>query len=138
MKRDFEARLKQSGIRPTAMRILALEALAGSESAVSLSDLEKSFEKSDRVTLYRTLKTFHEHKLIHCIDDGSGAPKYALCEDDCECDIQNDLHVHFHCRVCNETVCLRKYKIPAFELPQNFIAEDANLVVRGICEKCRA
>lgn len=138
MFRDFEEKLGKNGIRPTAMRLLVMEALAGRESAVSLSDLERSFEKSDRVTLYRTLKTFQEHKMIHSIDDGSGAPKYALCEDDCECDIQGDLHVHFHCRVCNETICLPKNKIPEITLPQRFIPEEANLVIRGICKNCNA
>lgn len=136
MIKGLETKLERKGIRPTAMRLLVLEALSSQESATSLSDLEKSFEKSDRVTLYRTLKTFHESKLIHSIDDGTGAPKYALCEEGCECAVERDLHVHFHCRVCNETFCLTKYKIPEIELPGNFTPEEANLVVKGVCAKC--
>ncbi|SFW26932.1 Fur family transcriptional regulator, ferric uptake regulator [Sinomicrobium oceani] len=138
MIKELEIKLKQKGIRPTAMRLLVLEALSGQEAAVSLSDLEEVFEKSDRVTLYRTLKTFQENGLVHSIDDGTGAPKYALCEEGCECNIEQDLHVHFHCRMCRETFCLPKYKIPDIDLPGEFIPEEANLVVKGVCGKCSA
>ena len=118
------------------MRLLVLKALSVQYAAISLSELEKQFEKSDRITLYRTLKTFQENGLVHSIDDGTGAPKYALCEEGCECNIERDLHVHFHCRVCSETFCLPKYKIPEIELPSMFKGEEANLVVKGICGKC--
>jgi len=136
MIKDLENKLKEKAIRPTAMRLLVLEALSAQEAAISLSDLEKAFGKADRVTLFRTLKTFQENGLVHSIDDGSGAPKYALCEEGCECDIERDLHVHFHCRVCSETFCLPKYKIPEINLPSKFKGEEANLVVKGVCGKC--
>lgn len=137
MHQDTEITLQNKKLRPTAMRLLVLEALLEQKTATSLSDLEKSFEKSDRVTLFRTLKTFQENGLVHGIDDGTGVPKYALCEEGCECDIKTDLHVHFHCRICNETFCLPKYKIPEIDLPEEFRPEEANLVVKGICGKCR-
>lgn len=137
MHQDTENTLQKKNIRPTAMRLLVLETLYGQKTAVSLSHLENSFEKSDRITLYRTLRTFQENGLVHSIDDGTGAPKYALCEEGCNCDIERDLHVHFHCRICNETFCLPKYKIPEIDLPEEFRPEEANLVVKGICGKCR-
>lgn len=134
--RELEKNLQEKNIRPTAMRLLVLEALLDQEIAISLTDLEQEVEKSDRVTLFRTLKTFQENGLVHSIDDGTGAPKYALCEDGCKCELERDLHVHFHCKECNETICLPKYKIPEISLPQKFISEEANLVVKGICGKC--
>jgi len=136
MIKELEIKLKNRGIRPTAMRLLVLESLSAQETAISLSELEKAFERSDRITLYRTLKTFQENGLVHSIDDGTGAPKYALCEQGCECDIERDLHVHFHCKICSETFCLPKYKIPEINLPDNFRSEEANLVMKGICGKC--
>ncbi|MGK7392860.1 MAG: Fur family transcriptional regulator [Candidatus Cyclobacteriaceae bacterium M2_1C_046] len=131
-----EEKLTGKNIRPTAMRLLVLKELLNQTTAVSLTDLENLFQKSDRVTLYRTLKTFQENGLVHSIDDGTGATKYALCEDDCECDIERDLHLHFHCTKCQSTYCLQKYKIPAITLPSQFKAEEANLVVKGICSSC--
>lgn len=136
MIQSLETKLNGKNICPTAMRLLVLEALSDQEAAISLSHLEKAFDKSDRVTLFRTLKTFQENGLVHIVDDGTGAPKYALCEEGCNCDIKRDLHVHFHCRVCSETFCLPKYKIPEIDLPERFRPEEANLVVKGICGKC--
>ena len=136
MNIQLENKLNSRSIRPTAMRLLVLEALTNQQAAISLSELERIFEKSDRITLYRTLKTFQEKGIVHSIDDGTGAPKYALCEDDCACDIDRDLHVHFHCKVCSDTFCLPKYKIPEINLPPKFQAEEANLVVKGVCSLC--
>lgn len=136
MKQEFEQTLLEKNIRPTTMRLLVLEVLSRQSNAIGLTELEKLFERSDRITLYRTLKTFQENGLVHSIDDGTGAPKYALCEIGCECDVDRDLHVHFHCRICTETFCLPKYKIPPLALPEKFKAEEANLVVKGICSKC--
>lgn len=138
MIHTLEDKLEKNNVRPTAMRLLVLKFLNDQKTAISLTELEKSFEKSDRITLYRTIKTFQEKGLVHSIDDGTGAPKYALCEDGCNCEIERDLHVHFHCKVCSETFCLPKYKIPEIGLPTKFKAEEANLVVKGVCAKCTA
>tara|TARA_Y100000815_G_C13299767_1_gene484191 strand:- start:923 stop:1282 length:360 start_codon:yes stop_codon:yes gene_type:complete len=116
-----------------------------SKVAVALSDIENSFaipqgkaQGADRTTLYRTLKTFEDKGIVHQIDDGTGVVKYALCEPGCNCDIEQDLHLHFHCTQCDETVCLTDHKIPHINLPDGYTAEDANLVVKGTCDKCTA
>lgn len=133
---SLEEFLQKKEIRPTAMRILIYKYMAKTATAVALTDIESFFEKSERTTLYRTLKTFEEKGIVHQIDDGTGVSKYALCEEGCTCDIEQDLHLHFHCNKCNETVCLTNHKIPQINLPEGFIAEDINLVVKGICDKC--
>jgi Fur family ferric uptake transcriptional regulator len=93
-------------------------------------------EKTDRTTLYVTLKTFEEKGIVHQIDDGSSITKYALCEQGCNCQIETDLHLHFHCNNCKETICLTDHKIPHINLPNGFVSENVNLVVKGICDKC--
>lgn len=128
--------LESKGVRPTAMRLLTYKKLAQLEVATSLGELEKDFERSERSTLYRTMKTFEEKAIVHQIEDGTGVIKYALCEEDCECEVGNDLHLHFHCNSCNETVCLTEHKIPQINLPEGYVAENINLVVKGVCEKC--
>ncbi|MFD2697833.1 Fur family transcriptional regulator [Mesonia sediminis] len=128
--------LESKGIRPTAMRLMTYKRLAELEVAISLGDLEKDFKVSERSTLFRTMKAFEEKGIVHQIEDGTGVIKYALCEENCECEVGNDLHLHFHCNNCNETVCLTEYKIPHINLPDGYITEDINLVVKGICEKC--
>ena len=118
------------------MRILVLDFLLQQPIAYSLSDLENEFDHSDRTTLYRTLKTFEEKGLIHHINDGMGATKYALCADECKEGIHDDLHVHFYCNQCKETFCLPGIEIPEVQLPKNFISKEFSLISKGICENC--
>ena len=136
MVKELENRLKSRQIRPTAMRLLVLEELSRQQAAMSLQDLEEAFEKADRITLYRSLKTFEEKGLVHSIEDGTGATKYALCEPGCEC-APEDLHVHFHCSSCQKTFCLPKTGIPAFQLPPQFRLQEIKLTATGICGQCR-
>jgi Fur family transcriptional regulator, ferric uptake regulator len=134
--KELEEKLTEKQIKPTAMRLLVLEYLQQQKAAVSLKEVEEHFEKADRITLYRTLKTFQEKALIHSIEDGSGATKYALCETGCEC-APEDTHVHFHCTSCQQTFCLPKISIPAFTLPLKFTLEEINLTAKGVCEDCQ-
>ena len=134
----IEELLESKGVRITAMRLLISKFLAGKKVAVTLSDIENAFAKSDRTTLYRTLKTFEEKAIVHQIDDGTGITKYAMCEEGCNCEMEQDLHLHFHCNNCGETVCLTEHKIPQIKVPDGFVSENVNLVVKGICDKCSA
>ncbi|MEQ9261591.1 MAG: transcriptional repressor [Owenweeksia sp.] len=136
MIKELEENLKVHNIKPTAMRLLVLEYLMDKEAAISLTDIYTEFENSDRTTIYRTLKVFEENGMVHSIDDGTGKPKYALCEEGCKCEIERDLHLHFHCRICGQTKCLTSYKIPEVELPHKYFPEEANLVVKGVCDHC--
>ena len=117
------------------MRLLVLETLQKQTAALSLLDLEVEFEKADRITLYRTLKTFEEKGVIHRIEDGSGATKYALCQEGCEC-APKDVHAHFYCNKCQETFCLPSVKMPEMPLPGKFQAQEMSLLVKGVCETC--
>jgi Fur family ferric uptake transcriptional regulator len=137
MKSDKKAYiLKSRDIKPTAMRELVLDVLSRQTAAIGLPELEAHFEKADRTTLYRTLKTFEEKKLIHKIDDGTGIVKYALCSETCECEPE-DLHVHFLCDKCQNTFCLNDIPVPTINLPKGFQLEGVNMVVNGICASCR-
>lgn len=136
MKNQFDEQLNKRNIKPTAMRELVLKVLIEQTTAISLAEIEQKFTKADRVTLYRTLKTFEENNLIHHIDDGTGSIKYALCTETCECQPQ-DLHVHFVCSRCNQTYCLNEIPIPTVNLPVNFNLESINMVVKGVCANCR-
>jgi len=133
--KNIENKLLERNIKPTAMRELVLKVLMEQKVAVSLSDLENKFDKVDKVTIYRTLKTFEENKLIHSIDDGTGSVKYALCKESCQCHPE-ELHVHFLCTVCNQTYCLNEIPVPLIPLPVSFSLESVNMVIKGICANC--
>ena len=133
---QIDTLLQKNDIRPTAMRMLIYKFLSEKRAAVALTDIENHFDRADRTTLYRTIKTFEDKGIVHQIDDGTGTAKYALCEEGCKCDFETDLHLHFHCNMCDETICLTDHKIPQINIPEGFITEDANLVLKGICDKC--
>ena len=136
MATDFENKLLAKGIRPTAVRLLVLKYLESQTHSVSLNDIEAGMNHSDRITLYRTLKTFQEKGLVHQIDDGTGSSKYALCFDECETSCHHDLHIHFYCVDCKETYCLPKTHVPEVALPSKFRLQEISLMAKGICEKC--
>jgi Fur family ferric uptake transcriptional regulator len=133
--KETDNKLTMRNIKPTAMRELVLKVLSEQDKAISLAELEQKFDNADKTTLYRTLKTFEENKLIHSIDDGTGAVKYALCKETCQCHPE-DLHVHFLCTKCQQTYCLTDISIPSIALPVNFKLETINMVVKGICSNC--
>ncbi|NOZ35496.1 MAG: transcriptional repressor [Chlorobi bacterium] len=136
MDKDTDKKLKSRNIKPTAMRELVLKVLTEQKTAISLPELEDKFVYADKSTLYRTLKTFEDKKLIHSIDDGSGAIRYAVCQDTCECN-PDDLHVHFYCTSCKQTFCLNEISVPEINLPSGFSLKSVNMVVKGICINCR-
>lgn len=134
--RTPEQSLKARNIQPTAMRLRVVDYLAERKAAVSLSDLEHHFSRSDRTTLYRTLKTFQDNGLVHQIHDESGSTKYALCADDCTCTYPDDMHVHFYCSKCENTFCFPQLSIPRFDLPDHFTPAHGNFVITGFCPSC--
>jgi len=135
MDKNTEHKLTSKNIKPTAMRQLVLKVLTEQKTAISLPELEQKFDKADKATLYRTLKTFEKNKLIHSIDDGAGPVKYALCLEECTCSL-DDLHVHFHCVKCGQTYCLHEIPVPSINLPAGFQLESVDMVVQGVCPNC--
>ena len=73
--------------------------------------------------------------MIHSIDDGSGSLKYAVCDNSCNCVVQ-DLHSHFYCEKCHRTFCLEGTHIPVIDLPKGFTLHSINYVLKGICPEC--
>lgn len=136
MENDIDNKLKDRNIKPTAMRQLVYTVLKKQNKALSLLEIEKEFDNVERSTIFRTLKTFQDNYLIHSVDDGTGAVKYALCDDDCTCSIE-DLHYHFLCNKCSQTHCLKNMPIPKVGLPDGFSFESANFVIKGICNNCK-
>lgn len=135
--KELESRLLEKQINPTAMRLVVLDYLLKQPSAVSLTDMELGLEKTDRVTLYRTVRTFEEYGLVHRIEDGTGSTKFALCQPACDIEGHHDLHVHFTCNNCKETFCLPKTHIPEVTLPPGYQAEERSLIIKGICPECK-
>ena len=70
--------LKIKKVKNTAVRTVVLRHLLSLEKAQSLKDIVNALPYMDRSSIFRTLKTFEENKVIHSIEDGSGMTKYAV------------------------------------------------------------
>lgn len=135
LKISDEQTLDNAGVRVTAVRLLIWKTIrSGFDNAFALADLESALPTVDRSTLFRTLAVLTEAHLLHEIDDGSGSQKYCVCHLDDTRHCQG--HIHLTCRVCHRTFCLTNVKIPPAPLPEGFVQEEAEYVVKGICKDC--
>ena len=130
--------LQQKSIRITPMRQLVLRHFLQEEAVFGLNELEEALPKSDRITLFRTLKTFKEKGIIHSIPNGTSEVKYALCQEHCEANHHTDRHPHFHCIRCNQVECLEAIIIPTLPMPQGYTAQEINMTIKGICQQCQS
>lgn len=138
MEARIASLLKRNQLSVTESRKKILELFLEAGTALAHQDIEKRSQSLfDRVTIYRTLQAFLEKGLIHVIPTTDNMIRYGLCQEACADGHHHDNHVHFVCSECNDTICLPEVTIPEVTLPQGFKAADAQMVVNGICGKCR-
>lgn len=129
--------LKDFNLRHTDCRSEILAIFIGKGFALSHADIEEKVHQSfDRVTLYRTLKTFLDKGIIHKVLDDSGVTKYALCRENCSHAHHHHEHVHFKCVTCGLTNCIDEVEIPPIRLPEGYKYLESSLLVQGICKNC--
>lgn len=128
-------KLELRKIKPTAIRLLVLKTMMKLNRAVSLSDLEDELQTVDKSTIFRTITLFAERHLLHAVNDGSGALKYAVCGDECSCSVA-DQHVHFYCENCHRAFCFRQQAVPVVQVPEGFVLQGVNYVLKGLCPAC--
>lgn len=129
--------LKENKLRVTSCRRDVLNTFLGKREALSHADLEEALKENfDRVTIYRTLKTFLDSDLIHKVLDDSGTAKYALCNHSAEEPHHDHEHVHFKCEICGKTNCIEEISLPKINLPEGYQAKEMNLLVQGVCKYC--
>lgn len=129
--------LESKKLRKTPCRLFVLNELMRKNSkSFSEFDLEKkSAGEFDRVTIYRTLKTFMDADIIHKIIDDHQAVKYAFCKID-ENHKHNHNHVHFKCNSCETTNCLDEVKVNSIQLPNGYLQHEINYLIIGTCPEC--
>jgi len=134
MKRNIEQKLQTKNTNPTSMRILVYDYLEQQQQALSLSEIESHFFNADRVTIYRTLKTFEDKGIVHGIQENN-TTKYVLCQDGCDEKSHNDWHLHLYCKICKQTTCKEEFTIPQNQRAKYRI-DEIRILGKGICEAC--
>jgi Fur family ferric uptake transcriptional regulator len=131
----MEEILKHAGVRVTDFRIKLLSVINSKEFAVSSAEIEKSIGEFDRVTLYRTLKTFKEKGLIHEVNMENEPVKYATCSDTCSSSDHRHEHIHFKCTSCLKVTCEDLPSHLHIDL-DGFTLESLEIQAKGICKNC--
>lgn len=128
--------LDHHGLRITAVREQVLGAFLSRPEAIGQQQVEETLGTADRITLYRTLRTFEEAGIIHKVPSEGNVQRWALCHDHCSDHGHNDHHAHFHCNTCDRTLCLDEIEIPNVKTPNGFVLSEAKLVLSGTCAAC--
>ena len=131
-----EDMLKASGLRVTSPRLQVLEVFTKHHGALAQSDIENELADMDRITLYRTLKSFNDKGLIHKAIDDTDKTKYALCHQDCDEEQHNDQHPHFYCIKCHRTECLDEVTALAVPVPEGYKVTEVQVALKGPCKIC--
>lgn len=132
---DFEATLRNKGLKSTPLRLAILDILTHAQSPLTAEEAAKKLKKIDfdRATLFRSLKTFAEAGLINAIDLGEGYLRYEM---NCE------LHHHHHHIIC--TSC-KEIEVVPFCIPdefKNFLTRKGykqithRMDFSGLCKSC--
>ena len=126
--------LKSHKLSVTDCRLAVLGHMRELNRTISLSDLEKEFDQFDRVTLYRTIKLFAEHGLIHKVPSDSGYATYGVSRATCAPNESNHDHMHFKCTACGKMECLELH-VPTVEVP-GYLINNADVILSGVCKIC--
>lgn len=128
--------LEKAGVKPTSNRLIVLKTLLEAKSPLSLVELETLIQSLERSSVLRVLTLFHDHDVVHTVEDGRGIVKYEICHGDRHCSV-DDMHPHFYCEKCNRVFCFEDMAIPVVELPGAFEVRSVNYMLKGICPDCR-
>lgn len=136
----IEKLLNRYDLRSTHIRREVLRLFLGCDHALTHHRIEQEVQgEFDRVTLYRTLRTFEEKGLLHRVLNDQDTIQYALCKDE-HCQTHQhkhvDNHVHFQCEQCARTFCMDDVPIPLVDIPENYKVRSMQLLVMGICDEC--
>lgn len=129
--------LKEKNLRTTPFRKEVLQIFLEADHAISVNDIEEQLVDFDRITLYRTIKSFIEKGVIHEIVMPGDVKMLALCDDICSDDegVHSHQHVHFHCKTCDKIYCVETVDTPKIQIP-GFVIDEKEIQARGICDKC--
>lgn len=126
--------LKKYGLSATRTRLKVLELFFDKGCLLSASEIEKLLSE-DRITIYRTLKSFEEKGLIFTTLQKNKVV-YGLCPSKNEDSLKSQ-HAHFFCISCKTSECLN-ILIPTLKNDIKHKITSAYLTYQGFCQACQA
>ena len=127
--------MSKAGQRATPARLRVLATLLGLDRGASHHEVDAAVTGApiDKVTLYRVLDWLVAHGLAHKIVSDDRVWRFRANEHRATA----HQHAHFQCNSCDQVVCLENVPVSSrVELPVGFRSDEAELTVRGVCNKC--
>ncbi|GAF02938.1 Fur family transcriptional regulator [Saccharicrinis fermentans] len=133
---DAENILKQKGLKVTQNRLELVTLLKEAIHPMNQKDIEATLSgQSDRVTIYRNLKSLVKNEVIHKIEVNGSITSYSINRNIFNTEYDTE-HLHFHCNICHQITCMPQCKIKQYELPEGYIQQSSKLIINGICKLC--
>jgi Fur family ferric uptake transcriptional regulator len=132
MKKITEILHKNDLVR-TSCREEIIKAFVESPNPLSKDEVKTAVSGNfDRTTFYRTFKTLLRKEVIHKIVIDNTIVKYAISKNQ----NQAEQHAHFFCKKCNMVFCIPEVNWTYKGLPDNYNAEQAEILIKGYCTNC--
>ena len=128
--------LKKKKLNQTPFRTKVLSILTKHKNAIRLSTIEEELKDYDRITLYRTIKTFVQNGIIHEISMSGEESTYAICKEECDGQAHHHQHIHFKCTQCDKIFCVRLEAFPNLSIPEYQI-DKLEIQATGLCKNCK-
>ncbi len=132
--------LHDAGLRRTPIRLDVLKILSQDKQPLSAPQIVERFpEGIDRVTLYRTLHTLTQKKLLHRVRGDDQIWRYGI--GDLKGAARHE-HAHFVCDECGTVECLSDTPAPDNTAKRSGVrpgyrVEYSEVLVHGTCPDCR-
>jgi len=132
---EIKSILRDVGLRVTLNRIEVLSIISNYSKAITYSDLQKRLIGFDRVTLYRTIQSLMEFKIIHIAMVDDDEKYYAM--KNFQISAKEHDHLHFKCTSCNEVSCIHQ-ESPISTVIPGYTIDSVSIKITGVCNRCIA
>ena len=136
----YEKTIRDCGLKVTRARLAVLAILDSATKPQSIDFIHQAAGKMgllDRVTVYRTLESFHQAGLVERVRAGDRSRRYHLAPKP-----GHPAHPHFYCSCCGKLECLPEgiVRIDLKQLEKEYPARVDHLQINleGFCPKCLA
>jgi Fur family transcriptional regulator, ferric uptake regulator len=136
---DPTSLLRTAGLRRTPVRVGVIESLRAADRPSTVHDLLARLPSgTDAVTVYRTLKTLMDHKLVRRIRGEDRSWLFESAESGAK---QTHTHPHFVCDTCGTVECLPEEAVakrtPVLpKLARGYEVTKEEITLHGVCPKC--
>ncbi|MBL4861630.1 MAG: transcriptional repressor [Crocinitomicaceae bacterium] len=131
----MENLLRNKKLSETPFRKEVLAILSKYSNAIPLSRIERELKNYNRITLYRTIKTFIDKGVIHEITISGEESNFAVCKEECGVAKHQHQHIHFKCDKCDIVFCVEMDKYPTITIPDYTISQ-LEIQASGLCKEC--